>query len=200
MSMKKRLGFDKHLEGMALQDYLSLGYLFLILLGLLDNLIYFETLGINILNYTSISDILITPLSTVFGNYKITFFIIVALIVFYYITKYMIKAIMERGRKMAESKNEEFKEVAFEPFTAIIYLFVCLFLGINLGSTRKVKSNIESGNFTANKTIILNDNTQKDVYIVGHNSTYLFFVEKNSKDIQVMPISGNVKMMKNIRR
>jgi hypothetical protein len=198
--MKKRLGFDKHLEGMALQDYLSLGYLFLILLGLLDNLIYFETLGINILNYTSISDILITPLSTVFGNYKITFIIIITLILFYYLLKKIIKYAQIKKREEAARDNKEYQEIAFEPLTAILFLFICLFLGLNIGFTKRVKSDIESGNFTANKTIILNDNTQKDVYIVGHNSTYLFFVEKNSKDIQVMPISGNVKMMKNIRR
>jgi Ca2+/Na+ antiporter len=196
--MGKKLGFDQRLQGMALQDYFSLGYLFLVVLGLIDNLIYYETLGINIFNYTSISDILLTPLNTIFGNYKVTFAIILALIIFYYFLKYFLKYSQEKNRKAAEKQNKEYQELTFEPITSIIFLFMSLFLGINIGSTHKVKSNIETNNFRLNESLVFSDNTQKDVYVVGHNSTYLFYIEKNSKDINVVPISGNIKSMRKI--
>jgi hypothetical protein len=46
-----------------LQTFLPLGYLYLIILGILRDGVFFYMLGINFLKYSSIMDILISPIS-----------------------------------------------------------------------------------------------------------------------------------------
>ena len=53
----------------TLQDYLSLGYLFLILCGLAKDIILYRFIGVNILDYSSISDVLLSPIIYIGENY-----------------------------------------------------------------------------------------------------------------------------------
>ena len=52
----------KHLD--KIQHLLPLGYLYLVVLGIMKEAIFFYQLDINILQYSSIMDILISPVST----------------------------------------------------------------------------------------------------------------------------------------
>ena len=61
------------------QNLLPLGYLFLILLGIAKESIFYYQLGINIVRYSSIMDILISPVAAITSN---PIFFITVLILF----------------------------------------------------------------------------------------------------------------------
>lgn len=50
-------------NNLRVQDLLSLGYVYLLILGLARDTIYYGFLDVNILSYSSIGDILISPLA-----------------------------------------------------------------------------------------------------------------------------------------
>lgn len=55
-------------SSLTIQDYLSIGYVFLLVLGVFHETIYYKYLDVNILEYSSILDVLISPIALTFGN------------------------------------------------------------------------------------------------------------------------------------
>ena len=47
----------------GLQDYLSFGYLYLLLLGIVSESIYYGLLGVSVLSYSDVLDVLLSPLT-----------------------------------------------------------------------------------------------------------------------------------------
>ena len=56
----------KNLE--KLLQFLPLGYLYLIILGILKQSLLYNQLGVNILNYSSVMDILLGPIADLTAN------------------------------------------------------------------------------------------------------------------------------------
>ena len=46
-----------------IQGIVTLGYIYLILMGILNESLYYNQLGVNILNYSDVLDILISPIA-----------------------------------------------------------------------------------------------------------------------------------------
>jgi hypothetical protein len=197
---KINLNSDRFLDNLQLQDGLSLGYLFLIILGLLDNVIYWSGLGINIFDYTSISDILLSPLNTFFYNLRGTFLIIFMLVCFFYLMKYLHPYFQKKASETAERKNKPYKEQSFQPKTIALAFFVLMFLGYNGGLSMAAKDRIQKKMHVANHRITFSDNTSKDVHVLGVNSVYLFYADIGSSLINIVPIADNIKLMQKLER
>jgi len=58
----------KNQSNINIQDYLSIGYVILLILGVFHETIYYKFLGINILEYSSVLDVLISPISVISGD------------------------------------------------------------------------------------------------------------------------------------
>jgi hypothetical protein len=71
----------KYLE--KIQGLLPLGYLYLIILGLLKESILFYQLGVNILKYSSITDILISPIADMASSPILIIIIISVVLIFF---------------------------------------------------------------------------------------------------------------------
>jgi hypothetical protein len=56
----------KNLEN--LQTYLPLGYLYLVILGIIKESIHFFQLGINILKYSTLMDVLLSPIADLMSH------------------------------------------------------------------------------------------------------------------------------------
>ena len=192
----------------GLQDYLSLGYIYLIILGLIDSIVYYKFLDINILSYLPITDVLLIPINTLTRELRVLgLFIVVGIGVYYYIKfmpSYMLKRkdnkwfrimnLNQSPEKMAQ-KLEKMKENI--PFAMAIYMTL-VFFGFNLGKGAGTKNRIEKGEMTVNRLLTFNDNTTKRVSIIGQNSSYLFFIPEGEKEITIMPISSYIRAIKNI--
>jgi site-specific recombinase XerD len=66
-----------------IQGFLSVGYIYLIVMGILNETLYYNQIGIDILNYSSILDVLISPIARLTSNILfLTIFIIVLFFAF----------------------------------------------------------------------------------------------------------------------
>jgi len=74
-----------------LEKLLPFGYLFLILMGILKDSIYYYQFGINILRYSTIMDVLISPIAEFTSNPIILGAIILLFIIHFYLPKFLAK-------------------------------------------------------------------------------------------------------------
>ncbi len=79
-------------EKITLQEYLSLFYVYLIALGTISDVIYFRFLNVDILNYSTILDVLISPINVLTQSwYYFLCFSCVIVFSYFFITKLLPK-------------------------------------------------------------------------------------------------------------
>ena len=79
-----------------LQKLLPFGYLFLVILGIARESIFYNQLGINILNYSTIMDILISPVS-ILTSHPLVFIIFILMIVSLYFIIFFFQRITRKN-------------------------------------------------------------------------------------------------------
>ena len=188
---------------LSLQEYLSLGYIYLILLGLISDVVYFKFLGINILSYSAISDVLMAPVNTLVDDLRILIAVVVVIIGAYFYTTKWMPALhnrlkpkswyqkLVRDMEKTDRTYEEFKTK--KRFDLLLVFLTAVFLGLKIGAGTTIKSKLANGKVQATHTLVFSDDSEKKVNIIEQNSSYLFIVYEGQTDITIMPISGNVK-------
>ena len=82
-----------------LQKFISFGYLYLILMGLLQESLFFNQIGINILNYSSITDILVSPIAILTSHPILLLALVVISAILFTIPNYLSKRSHKIGFK-----------------------------------------------------------------------------------------------------
>ena len=170
------------------QDYISMGYLALLFLGILRETIYYRILGINILNYSSLIDVLLSPVSLLTEH----IILIIALIVITALFTYFL------NRK--ESKEK--KTFIYWLFASTPMFFSVLFgmiIGNSVFKSTRIKNEIKVAEHKANHQILFNDNEKIDVKIIGQNSDYVFYVTESDDQISISPVKGNIKKIEKLK-
>jgi len=193
------MGINKSFKDLGIQDYITLGYLYLVLLGVVNIVIYYSSFNINIFDYISISDILLAPINMLFLNYKFTAMIMVVIGIVSYLLKFVFWGINQLIEEVANKFNKPTKGIVYQPVIAFIVLFSYIFLVLSTNMAKGMSSRVEDKSYKLNTTLTFADNTQKDVFVIATTSVYLFYVEKGEDVVSIMPISGNVKSMKDIK-
>ena len=186
------------MKNLTIQDYITLGYLYLVLLGVINIVIYYSAFNINIFDYIAITDILLAPINMLFLDYLNTVKIILVIGFFCYLLKFLF-IIINRLIKNASIKfNKLLSTVTYQPLIIFVTLFSYIFLDLSIGMAERVSLQIKSKAHKPETTITFTDNTQKNVSVIATTSVYLFYVEKGEDVVIVAPISGNVKSIKGI--
>ncbi len=185
----------KYLE--KIQALLPLGYLYLILLGLLNESIQYYQLGINILNYSSITDILLKPVSEMFSGpvlliVAISFFILIFIIqnfVVKFLYKNRTRAFAGRVRFAEETSEREIRKAVF-PFFILFFAFelLSIFIGLGIGGGSKIAKAITKNNYACNYRVNFSSGKTEDVYMFDLNSSYYFYVIKGNNNIMISPV------------
>ncbi len=194
-------------EKLTLQEYLSLGYIYLIVLGIISDVIYFRFLGVDILNYSAISDILLSPVNILTQSWLLSvFFIGVIIFSYFYITVFLPKFHQKYRLKKwynltgniekADKRIDSIKENKGIPF--VLFFIFCMFIGMGIGRGTKINKRIQTQDIKTNYTITFANDVTKEVYVVGQNSSYLFYVLEGEKEISVTSINPNIKVIKKI--
>jgi len=190
-----------------IQGLLPLGYLYLMLLGLLKESILFNRLGINILNYSSITDILLSPISDMSSNpILIVALGIIILLLFIFQTiliknshKDWAKKILGKERFSADVPKSEIRKTILPVFILIIaFELLFFFVGIGLGEGVKISKKIEQDKLEYNNTVEFSSGKMETIYIIDLNSTYFFYLKKGNKNINIAPIGtiNNLEVIK----
>ena len=200
---------DSKLSQIGLQDYLSIGYLFLLILGVVYESIYYKFLGINILEYSSVLDVLISPIAVMTGNLILGLAVIFSMIMAYIMVKITPKYYkwLSKKPKYQSGKNKLKLEKAQTKIkakdaviTMIAFYVFSVFIGLGIGSGYKTNKRVESNDYKITHKLIFEDGLTQDIKMLGKNSLYVFYVLKDDKEVIISPIEGNIKMIKKFKK
>jgi len=191
----------------GLQEYLSAGYVYLIFLGIIDEVIFYSFFDIDILNYSGISDILMAPINTLLSDIRVFGMLSAVMIIAYLVYFKLFPLLHQKGKNqrwyqnMVRDMDKADAKLVLMQKGKLLFLGLylsCLFLGLRIGFGYKMKDRIEKGDFKLTHVLTMSDNSAKKVRIIGQNSLYVFFVTKEKRDISIIPISGNIKEIQHL--
>jgi len=187
---------------LTIQEYLSLGYVYLILLGLTTEVIYYKFLGVSILNYSSILDVLIAPLNILTRDAKLFFFVLTLLFVITFSVIKLVPKVHNWSKRfswyhrMYDMEKLDAKYLKKTEVKDVIFVFAMMlfgiFLGLSVGSAQKMQERIAKDNLKVTHSISFQNGGKKKVKIVGQNSGYIFYLEKGDKEVKSSPIQQNI--------
>lgn len=191
-----------------IQHLLPLGYIFLVILGIIKESVSFYQIGINILKYSSIMDILISPLATLTLHPLIFITIIIILVFAFYLPKILLKHSdkkwLQKAFGLKETQNELSKEEAENNYTNVAIrwlasMLLSFFLGFGMANGYAVAEKIKNNNLNYNYKFNYINGQSEDVFIIESNSLYYFYVAKANKSIKIAPINGiqSIELVKN---
>jgi heme/copper-type cytochrome/quinol oxidase subunit 2 len=173
---------------LTISEFLPLGYLYILILGILAESLYYGLIGINFLSYASILDVLLGPIAILTDKPILLVFLVVIGSVFYYL-------MVVKGRKNA--KNSEPKKEGINGLTAyglvMAVMVLAAFVGYGLGKGMKERSNIAENKIEHDVTLHFLNGDKKEVRKLGNTSTFIFHIQKDQKSISISPISNNIK-------
>jgi hypothetical protein len=185
----------KYLE--KIQGLLPVGYLYLILLGLLKEGVMYYQLGLNVLKYSSLTDILISPISDLSSSPALIILVISVCVLFFIFQTLLVKnshknwaqKILGKDRFTPDTDKKEIKSFIF-PFFILLLAFelLSIFIGLGIGEGNTVSNKIIKNNFVCNYKMSFNSGKSAEVYVFDSNSAYYFYVTKGSKNIMIAPV------------
>lgn len=187
---------------LTLQDYLSFGYLYLLLLGIARESLYYGILGVNIISYSNVLDIMLSPV-VYLTKHPIVFLIVFAFVFWIAIQPKLHKKYKDKKWYSKIFNVKQRDEIYSSTNTTLIpkempvlaLIIASFLLGTGVGSGTKVLDKMEAKELKMTNTLTFMDGVQKEVRILGQNSNYIFYVEKGDRNVSVSPIAGVVKVI-----
>lgn len=194
-----------------IQNLLPLGYLFLILLGITKDSIFYYQIGINIIRYSSIMDILISPIAAV-TSHPVFFFTILSLFIFYYnLPKLLLKNEDKKwlhnisGVKKSTpefenlSENEKLDYYTTVSIKSLSTFLISVFLGYGFADGKSISSQIKNNKLQYNYKLNFSEDKSENIYLISSNTAYYFYISNGDPNIKIAPVSSiqNLEMIKN---
>lgn len=177
----------------TLQEYISIGYLYLFVLGMLTDVIYYQFLGIRILDYSGVSDVLLSPINLLTNHIILPVFLLAILAFTYAYQRFVVP-------RMAR-KNPEKAKKALTPqymvLTAAFFLMM-LFLGLGIGRGIGTRERLLAGDLHPDHLLVFQDQSQIQARILGQNTSYIFYLIQGQTTVQASPLAGNIRYIRRL--
>nr|WP_298993861.1 hypothetical protein [uncultured Polaribacter sp.] len=193
---------------LGLQDYFYIGYLYLIILGIVSDAIFYGIFGVSYLNYTTILDALISPVSLLINNWKISLFLsLMFWLMYLYFTKWMFLFYKKLRTKKWYAKvyNIEKWDKRYEELEkkknilpGMMFIFFLLFVSMRTGMGIGMKYKYTNKEIVPDHTLIFKDNSKLDIRKIGQNSAYFFYFIPGERVLTATPIADNLKQIKRL--
>lgn len=190
-----------------LEKLLPFGYLFLILMGILKDSIYYYQFGINILRYSTIMDVLISPIAEFTSNPIILSAIIILFILHFYLPSYLAKNKDKASVKKAfelKSTDELSPEETKNYYNGIaikslVIFLLSFFVGYGFAGGFFTKKRLHDNKLEYNYKLDFNADESKEVYLLGNNSLYYFYFIKGDRKVKITPLASikNLELTEN---
>ncbi len=180
-------------SSLTLSEFLPLGYLYVLLLGIMAESIYYGLIGINYLSYASILDVLLGPVAILTDRPLLFVLLLVAGAAFYALMLY----------KGKQAKKNPPKGKTVDGTTALLIvmgiMILAAFIGYGLGRGFKEKERLDDNEIEHNAIIHFLNGEQKEVRTLGNTSTFIFYVRKDQETISIAPISNNIQEIEQMK-
>lgn len=190
-----------------LEKLLPFGYLFLIVMGILKDSIYYYQFGINILRYSTIMDVLISPIAEFTSNPIILGAIIILFLVHFYLPSFLAKnkdlAFVKRSFELKstealspEETKSYYNNIAIK---SLILFLLSFFLGYGMAGGYFTKKKLKENKLDYSYQMDFNEGESKNVFVIGNNSLYYFYFVKGDKKVKITPLAAikNIELVEN---
>ncbi|PBI85014.1 hypothetical protein BSF41_39250 [Flavobacterium sp. ACN2] len=190
-----------------LEKLLPFGYLFLIVMGILKDSIYYYQFGINILRYSTIMDVLISPIAEFTSNPIILGAIIILFLVHFYLPSFLAKnkdlAFVKRSFELKstdalspEETKSYYNGIAIK---SLILFLLSFFLGYGMAGGYFTKKKLKENKLEYSYQMDFNEGESKNVFVIGNNSLYYFYFVKGDKKVKITPLAAikNIELVEN---
>lgn len=181
------------------QKLLPFGYLFLVILGILKESVFYYQFGINILKYSNIMDILISPIADLTSHPIVLISCITFILLLLFFTIFLsknykkewVRKLMGSKKTLADLTADEVR-IHFGRLFLLMFAFglSSFFLGLGIGKSSKIASRISQNDLKFNYALTFNTNETKEIFLIGNNSANYFYVEKGSKNVKISPVNS----------
>ncbi|BDS11610.1 hypothetical protein [Aureispira anguillae] len=206
--MKEKSTFKFEIKN--LQELISIGYLSLLVFGIIRESITYGILGINIMYYSSVLDILLSPIIILTTDLAIAVFVVVIPILFYWILRQIGKFHHKHKTKEWYKKRIDVAgmEESFGNKNSLPILLVFMTHGLLLGiflsdaviGGYALQKKIANKEQKMSHQITFMDKEKLKVKIIGQNSQYLFYILDQQTEISISPIQGNIKRIEQLKK
>lgn len=189
-----------------IQDYLTVGYIYLVILGILNETMFYNQISVNILEYSDIFDILISPIAKLTSSYLSLALFILIVWTAYFLPKTIVRKksadwIRETYRIEKSVQPTKFEAIILQKTVYLVAVMLLFFyVGTGLGKGLKTAQNIENNVYKYNDKIHFITDKVENVKILGINSAYIFYLKEDSRQVLISPISGIVKSIEDVKK
>lgn len=185
-------------------QYLPLAYLFLVVLGILKESLFYFHLNISIMNYTSFVDVIMSPIAELTSNLTVVIgcfiYIVLTFIFISFVKKNNDKKWNYKftGDKNMSEYSENVKNEKYMILT-INYLafgFIGYFIAFGFMNGKKIAEAIEKNTIQFEDQLKLSSGDEIKCHILGSNSQYYFIVNKTNQ-IEIVPIGAVLGILNN---
>lgn len=157
------------------QSLLPLGYLYLIVLGLLKESVMFYQLDINILKYSSLTDILISPVADMVTNPILIVMILLMILLFFGFQVLLIKnshknwvqKLLKGYRINVDPEKKELRKAMIPAFVLLVALeLLSLFVGLGIGGGNRIKKRLDTQNLRYNYKLTTGSDASAEIYMI----------------------------------
>ncbi len=175
----------------SIQDYVSLGYLYLLILGIIHDVLRYGFAGINIMSYSTVLDVLLSPVVALTKSIKSILVIAIVITIIAVIHNYINKK-RNKSTAKSDSKKMDFKKDPEGFLKMLAVMIMCFFLGVGLGAGGGLARQLKNKDFKLNHRLTFTNKDVLDVKLIGTRSQYIFYVKENEDKVTITPISGNI--------
>lgn len=184
----------------SIQDYVAVGYLYLLVLGIVSDSLFYGALGINIIRYSTVLDVLLSPVVHLTGALPLTVVVFGIPLLMFLLTRVMVRktgaAVPVRvGRRVVATTSA----TAYWLGASALVIFAA-YLGFGFGGGQSLKQALQDGSLRPDHRLTLQDGEVLEVHMVGNNSTYAFYVLEGARVVSVSPIHENIRSIEAIPR
>jgi len=195
----------KHLD--KIHAILPLAYLYLVVLGIIKESIVFYQLGINIIKYTTIMDILLSPIAVI-TSHPLIFVVFILISIYPFTILRLFKnhshkkwvrvafGIKKNKDDLSEEEAESYGNSIF--IKSFVWIYLSVFLGIAFQEGRSISQDIKTKKLKYDYKMHFESGSAERVSLIGSNSEYFFCVVLGNKNIQIVPI-GSVRKIEQIK-
>ncbi len=190
----------------GIQEILSLGYIYLLILGIISETIYYRFFEINILKHSSILDVLLSPIALLTSNWMLPVLLVVILLIVYVYNKFIGIWLHNKYKSKdwyQKNFNVEKLDKAYKRghssagMVFLIFLMTfSMLIGFGIGSGNKRSDKMKKGTLKPNKMFVFQNGDSIRVRVIGQNSLYYFYVVENERDLTISPVSQNILKIK----
>lgn len=194
-----------NLNKLSLQELLSLGYIYLLILGVLTDTIYYSFFDLHIIAHSDVLDILLSPISILTESFVIPIMILVGFIVIYFIRVKVSPKLHEKQKKKESYRQKKDiqkldllyskKPTVAELVPIFALVIFSMFVGFRLGGGHKLKQRMQEKDFSYLDVITFQSSEKINTTIIGQNSLYVFYVAEGDDKLSIAPIAQNIKLI-----